>query len=100
MNILTKVCVTVSLSCCLFGQIAQANAPAQYAQSCGVCHTTGNLNAPKTGDKVTWDRLKAQKGMDGLIRSTKQGMPQMPAKGMCGSCTDDDFAKLIEYMSK
>lgn len=77
-----------------------ANAPAKYAQTCGVCHETGNLNAPKTGDKAAWQKLLTKKGMDGLVKSTKQGMPQMPAKGLCNNCTDEELVALIAYMAK
>ena len=72
--------------------------PALYADSCAACHDTGALNAPKTGDKATWQRLEAQKGMAGLVSSVKNGMPQMPAGGLCGTCTDEQYRQLIEYM--
>lgn len=79
---------------------ANADTAKTYAQTCGVCHDSGSLNAPKKGDKATWDKLKAQKGMDKLVKSTRDGMPQMPKKGLCNQCTDQDFRDLIEYMSK
>ena len=41
-----------------------------------------------------------QKSMPTLIKSVKGGMPQMPAGGLCDKCSDDDYRKLIEYMSK
>lgn len=71
-----------------------------YASTCGVCHDQGNLNAPKKGDKAAWQRLITQKGMAALVKSTKDGMPQMPARGLCNSCSDEDFAALIDYMAK
>lgn len=83
-----------------FANTPASNIPAKYSQTCGVCHETGNLNAPKTGDKQAWQKLIAKKGLDGLVKSTKQGMPQMPAKGLCGDCSDGEFLALIEYMAK
>lgn len=79
---------------------SHADVASTYAKTCATCHDSGALNAPKRGDKATWDRLKSQKGMEGLIKSTKQGMPQMPARGLCQSCSNEDFHALIEYMAK
>lgn len=85
----------------VFGVASYANTPPpKYTKTCGVCHDTGNLNAPKKGDKAAWDKLKAKKSTDELIKSTKQGMPQMPAKGLCNDCSDDEFRSMIDYMSK
>lgn len=79
---------------------AYADTASTYAKTCGVCHDAGSLNAPKKGDSATWQKLIAQKSMAGLIKSTKQGMPQMPAMGLCQTCSDSDFQALIEYMAK
>lgn len=84
----------------LLANISHADVASTYAKTCGTCHDSGALNAPKRGDKATWDRLKTQKGMDTLVKSTRQGMPQMPAKGLCQTCSDEDFRSLIEYMAK
>ena len=77
-----------------------ADTASTYQKTCATCHEGGVLNAPKKGDKTTWQHLMSQKGMDGLVKSTKQGMPQMPAKGLCATCSDDDFRQLIEYMKQ
>lgn len=82
------------------GMVSHADTEDTYQKSCAACHDSGNLNAPKTGDTATWQKLKSQKGMDGLVKSTRQGMPQMPAMGLCKACSDEDFKQLIEYMSK
>lgn len=79
---------------------AFADTASTYAKSCGACHDTGALNAPKKGDTPLWDKLISQKGMDGLVNSTKKGMTQMPAMGLCPTCSDDEFASLIDYMKK
>ncbi|PNK61272.1 c-type cytochrome [Psychrobacter sp. FDAARGOS_221] len=80
--------------------LATANVAQQYEDSCAACHATGALNAPKTGDSATWKKLTAQKGMPALVDSVKEGMSQMPAGGLCSSCSDADYKALIEYMSK
>ncbi len=88
----------------VLGLVVASNAYADiekiYAQSCATCHDGGTFNAPKKGDVATWHRLNQQKGKEALIKSIRQGMPQMPAMGLCQNCTDEDFAKLIDYMSK
>lgn len=73
---------------------------ATYDNSCAACHDSGALNAIKKGDSAKWQQLIKQKSMPTLINSVKSGMTQMPAGGLCNSCSDDDYRKLIEYMSK
>ena len=70
-----------------------------YSDSCAACHDTGALGAPKTGDKATWQRLQSQKGMANLVSSVKNGMPQMPAGGLCSDCCDAQYRQLIDYMT-
>ncbi|WP_019672263.1 c-type cytochrome [Psychrobacter lutiphocae] len=79
--------------------LASANVAQQYEDSCAACHATGALNAPKTGDSATWKKLTAQKGMPALVNAVKDGMSQMPAGGLCSTCSDADYQALIEYMS-
>ncbi len=79
---------------------ANAAVPKQYEDSCGACHATGALHAPKTGDAATWTKLIAQKGMPALVASVKNGGSQMPAGGLCSDCNDTDYQALIEYMAK
>ena len=73
--------------------------PTLYRASCAVCHDSGALNAPKKGDKAAWDTIK-KKGMPALVNGVKSGMMQMPAGGLCTDCKDEDYRKLIEYMSQ
>ncbi|MDO4441964.1 MAG: c-type cytochrome [Moraxella sp.] len=92
--------MTVCCAAFAIGSVSYADTADTYQKSCAACHDSGALNAPKKGDKATWDKLKAQKGMDTLIKNTRQGMPRMPAMGLCQTCSNDDFAQLIEYMQK
>ena len=71
-----------------------------YTESCAACHDSGALNAIKKGDSAKWQQLIKQKGMPALVSSVKNGMIQMPAGGLCEDCSNDDYRKLIEYMSK
>lgn len=78
---------------------AQAGTNELYNSACATCHAAGVLGAPKTGDKAAWaPRLK--KGLPTLVSNTKNGYKNMPARGLCDSCTDADYTALVELMSK
>ncbi len=88
------------LSTAMMGNAIAADIPTTYNNSCAACHDSGALNAIKKGDSAKWQQLIQQKGMPALIKSVKGGMIQMPAGGLCNDCSDDDYRKLIDYMSK
>lgn len=102
MNKLLTLCCVSSLmllanSSTLVAQ--EFNVEAKYAQSCAVCHNSGVAGAPKKGDSKVW-ATRFAKGEDALVSSVKNGMGAMPATGMCGDCSDEQFKALIQYMSK
>ena len=72
--------------------------PAQYAPSCGACHAVGVAGAPATGNEAAW-APRMEKGMDALVASVRNGLGAMPPGGLCNSCSDEDYAALITYMS-
>jgi cytochrome c5 len=92
-----KIMLTLLLSG--LAMTASASVEDNYKASCTFCHSTGAAGAPKTGDKAAW-APRLEKGMDALLQSSKSGIGAMPPKGMCNTCTDEDFKALIEYMSK
>lgn len=70
------------------------------AKSCGVCHGTGLLDAPKTGDKEAWAaRAELVGGMDGLLAVAIGGKGAMPPMGTCGDCSDEELVNAIKVMS-
>ncbi len=71
---------------------------ATFDGSCGQCHVTGVLGAPRLHDERAWAPRLA-KGMDALLRSVKNGFGGMPAGGRCGNCSDADYRAMISYMS-
>jgi len=79
------------------GAFADA-APPQYQASCFACHSTGAAGAPKAHDEAAW-QLRMAKGMPALLASIKKGINAMPPTGMCASCTDAEYAALIEFMA-
>ena len=68
--------------------------------SCGACHGSGVLGAPKSGDKAAWTaRADAAGGLDGLLKHAISGINAMPPKGTCATCTDDELMAAIKSMS-
>ena len=72
---------------------------AKYEKSCKLCHSAGLMGAPKTGDVAAW-APRLEKGTEVLMKHIKEGFNAMPPKGTCMDCTDEDFQKLLEKMSK
>jgi cytochrome c5 len=71
----------------------------KYQKACAVCHAASVAGAPKSFDPDAWaPRLKL--GIETLVASVKNGKGAMPPKGLCMDCSDEDYAALIEYMSK
>ncbi len=71
---------------------------AKFDKSCTFCHATGAAGAPKVGDAAAW-KPRLAKGQDALLKSVKNGLNAMPAKGMCNDCTDAEYKALIQYLS-
>ena len=92
--------IALIISAAMITGAGAANIATTYNESCAACHDSGALNAIKKGDSAKWQQLIKQKGMPALVKSVKNGMIQMPAGGLCQNCSDEDYRKLIEYMSK
>lgn len=80
-------------------KVADASLPADqlYTQACSACHATGVLNAPKFGDKTSWEQRVA-KGIDQLYANAINGIGTMPPKGGRSDISDDDIKKAVDYM--
>ncbi|WP_426417168.1 c-type cytochrome [Aestuariirhabdus sp. LZHN29] len=76
-----------------------ADGKAVYEKACQVCHAAGVAGAPVAHDAAAWSARTAQ-GMDAMLASVKAGKGAMPAGGMCGDCSDDDYKAAIDFMSK
>ena len=74
-----------------------AETQALYDTTCAGCHEAGAADSPRRGDVADWSR-RARYGEDALLRSVKDGMVAMPPRGMCGSCSDDQFRDMIRYL--
>ena len=72
-----------------------------YAKVCTGCHAAGVLNAPKVGDKAAWsERLKAQGGLEGIVKKAISGINNMPPRGGDASLSDDEIKSAVEHMLK
>lgn len=69
-----------------------------YKASCGTCHNTGVSGAQKLDETDKWKARLAERGRDGLVKSSINGFNAMPAKGLCFSCTDTELAAAVDYM--
>lgn len=65
--------------------------------ACGKCHQTGELGAPRIGDKNAW-RKRLVAGLDAATSSAISGHGGMPARGGFADLTDPEVRKAIIYM--
>jgi cytochrome c5 len=72
---------------------------ATYDNYCSGCHASGAGGAPRFGDKAAWD-VVMKSGKDKVYDNAIHGINGMPAKGTCGSCTDDQIKQAVDYMLK
>lgn len=70
-----------------------------YTASCALCHASGMAGAPRTDDTAAWAARIAEKGMDRLVANAINGVNAMPARGMCMTCSDENIAALVEYIT-
>lgn len=64
---------------------------------CYKCHETGELNAPKIGDKQAW-APRISRGLDKVIHSAIHGHGNMPARGGMADLSDSELKSAIVYM--
>ena len=83
-----------------FGPAPQLSASQMelYSATCASCHESIGSGSPQSGDMPAWD-IRWEKGLDGLLQTTVNGLNGMPSLGTCSSCSQKDFQVFIEYMS-
>ena len=69
-----------------------------YQSHCVICHASGVGGAPIFQNNADWATRFSQKGLDGLLTTSKSGLNAMPPKGTCGDCTDEELLAVIRYM--
>jgi cytochrome c5 len=79
-----------------------AASKALYDANCAACHDSGMMGAPKPGDKAGWAPRIAQ-GVPVLISHANNGFKgkvgMMPAKGGKATLTNEEIAKIVNYMA-
>ena len=70
-----------------------------YDRACVACHSVVDAKAPLTGHAAAWRARLNERGLDGLLASIHNGFGNMPPMGLCLNCTDEDFTRLIAFMS-
>jgi cytochrome c5 len=71
-----------------------------FKEFCETCHGQPPLidvNAPRIGDKNTWE-IKRKQGIMTLLKITANGAGAMPARGGCFECSDAQLREAIKYM--
>jgi cytochrome c5 len=68
-----------------------------YQGACFACHGTGAMDAPKKGD-AAWKPRLAQ-GLETLHKHAIEGIRNMPPRGTCGDCSDDEILDAIKFMT-
>ncbi|MDX1253478.1 MAG: cytochrome c5 family protein [Gammaproteobacteria bacterium] len=89
--------VVAALALSVAGHANAADGKAVYSSACAMCHATGAMGAPKTGDKARWAPL-IKTGMDSLYNSTLKGKGTMPPKGGKADLSDADVKAAVDYM--
>ncbi|PAV24796.1 c-type cytochrome [Tamilnaduibacter salinus] len=68
-----------------------------YGAVCASCHDAGVAGAPVKGNQDQWG-ARIDKGLDTLVSHAINGFNAMPAKGGCGSCSDEEIEKAVQVM--
>ena len=68
-----------------------------YKRVCMACHTLDVWGAPKLGDRDAWAGRIA-KGKEALYYSALNGLNNMPPRGYCQFCTDNELKSAVDYM--
>ncbi len=98
-----QVCVTgqdCSAEAMAAASVAQVTRSGEdvYQAACAACHNSGAAGAPRLSDSGEWQSRVDQRGMDLLVDHAINGFNAMPAKGGCGSCSDEEIANAVQYI--
>ena len=72
---------------------------ATFDQNCAMCHNTGMAGAPRGDDTAHWEARLADAGFDTMVTNAINGVNAMPPRGMCTTCSDENIAELVRYLS-
>ncbi|MCG6934004.1 MAG: c-type cytochrome [Gallionella sp.] len=98
-EIITSFIIVAGL---LFSNLAAAGGDVKagetvFNHACKFCHGVGRMGAPKVGDQAAWsDRIK--QGESKLDDHAFLGYGNMPARGDCNTCSDEDIINAVSYI--
>ena len=69
----------------------------QVYSMCQSCHDSGILDAPKFGSLEDW-APRIERGIDDLLTIAIAGKGDMPPKGTCMDCSDNELKSAIQYI--
>ncbi|MFU8765742.1 MAG: PQQ-dependent sugar dehydrogenase, partial [Haliea sp.] len=68
-----------------------------YRQLCSTCHSSGQDQILQLNDPKAWE-LRLAQGIETLYQNTLDGIGDMPAKGLCDSCSDAEIRAAVDFM--
>lgn len=96
--IATFILVAGMISPNLAAAVADAKAgEAVFQHACSFCHGVGRMGAPRIGDKAAWSG-RIEEGESKLTDHAFLGYRNMPARGDCNTCSDQDIVNAVAYM--
>ena len=64
---------------------------------CSGCHDCGGYDAPRLGHPGEWAAV-LQREREQVYRRVLEGIGDMPAKGMCYQCSEEQLNDLVDYV--
>ena len=74
-----------------------ANGKAVYGMACAGCHDSGAGDAPMLEAGCRWDAI-AGKGREKLHANVRDGIGNMPERGLCYLCEDRHLEAAVDFM--
>lgn len=71
-----------------------------FWNACDICHVNGEASAPRLADNANWWRRLEERPITALYRHAINGFNNMPARGACVTCTNDDVEAAVDYIIK
>ncbi|MBT8061984.1 MAG: PQQ-dependent sugar dehydrogenase [Xanthomonadales bacterium] len=68
-----------------------------YQIICSGCHDSGGYNAPRLSHPEEWTAVLRRQRQD-VYQRAREGVGDMPEKGMCYHCSDEQLNDLVDYM--
>jgi cytochrome c5 len=93
----SRLALALGLVVPLAAAAAERTGEQVFAEACAKCHVTGEMNAPKIGDKAAWSK-RAEQGLTALTEHALKGIRNMPAHGGNPGLSDFEIQKAITYL--